>query len=171
MGMQKVIVSGIGVGVFSYIVVAVSGFLLFLDECEDNILTNDFSGAPEMVAAQVLFTLAMILAVPLFINVMRRNVLSLCANGKGSVDVWWQHVLVTALILGVNVGIAIAVPNFSTIFGFVGSTVNPITGYLLPTFFVWTLLREKAKAGTKMKAIRYGSLIMAIVVEGMCLTS
>jgi len=168
--MQKVIISGVGVGFCSYVVAAASGFLLFLDECEDNILLNDFNGAPELVVVQVLFTLAMILAVPIFVNVMRRNVLNLL-SGQGSVKSRLKHVLVTALILSVNVAIAIAVPNFSDVFGFIGSTVNPITGYVLPTYFVWTILRKRAQHDVKLKCIRYGALVMAVIVELMCLTS
>merc|ERR1712013_384280 len=168
--MQKVIISGVGIGVLSYIVAAASGFLLFLDECEDNILLNDFNNAPELVVVQVLFTMGMILAVPVFVNVMRRNVLNLL-TGKASVKSLWKHMLVTFLILSANVSIAIAVPNFSVIFGFIGSTVNPITGYVLPTFFVWTVLRERAKTDSKLRCIRYGSLAMAVVVELMCLAS
>ena len=86
--MQRVVASGVSIGISSDIVAASSGFLRVLDLCKDNILINDFEGAPELILVQVLFTLAMILAVPIFINVMRQNVINMIWS-KNHFELWW----------------------------------------------------------------------------------
>jgi len=67
----------LALSVTAYTIAASSGFLLLLDDTPDSILDHDFAGKPHMQVAKVLFAVAMILAVPTFVNCIRSTIMDM----------------------------------------------------------------------------------------------
>lgn len=54
------------------------------------------------------------------------------------------------------------------VFGFIGCTTNPVTGYILPTYFVWRLVPEDH---TQHRGIKILALLMVVVVSSISVGS
>merc|ERR1712174_133680 len=101
----------------------------------------------------------MILAVPVFANSIREKINEMIWRKKQINTV--PHILVTFGIVIVCLSVSVSVKDISKIMRFIGSTTNPITGYVLPTYFVWKLI---PKRDNKYKIIKMISIIMVIIV-------
>merc|ERR1712228_517155 len=111
----------------------------------------------DITIASIMFTVAMVLAVPCFINSIRAKIYELILEKKDKKISTFNHVCVTFGIVSFCVLISVSVTDISTIMGFLGSTTNPITGYVLPTYFVWKMTR-----GDEHEYIKWFSVIMVI---------
>ena len=139
--MQKVFRYALSISISLYIIAGASAFLVFLNETCGNILLNDFKKSPEIVIASCIFTTAMVLATPVFVNAIRENLNDMIWKRKQIPLI--PHVLVTFVIVLVCVLVSVVVTDIATVFGFIGCTTNPITGYILPTYFVWRLVPKE----------------------------
>merc|ERR1712129_39993 len=117
-----------------------------------------------MGVASIMFTVAMILAVPCFINSIRAKIYELIFKGKADKKIpTCNHVLVTFGVLAFCVLISISIQNISLIMGFLGSTTNPITGYVLPTYFVMKMTKKKEHQ--TMKIISMIMVVFVVIVS------
>eukprot|EP00485_Elphidium_margaritaceum_P011764 CAMPEP_0202693038 /NCGR_PEP_ID=MMETSP1385-20130828/7258_1 /ASSEMBLY_ACC=CAM_ASM_000861 /TAXON_ID=933848 /ORGANISM="Elphidium margaritaceum" /LENGTH=504 /DNA_ID=CAMNT_0049348665 /DNA_START=22 /DNA_END=1536 /DNA_ORIENTATION=+ len=164
--MQRVIKYALSISVSLYIISGSFAFLTFLNGTCGNILLNDFHTSPEMVAAAILFTVSMVLATPVFINAIRENINDMIWRKKQIPLI--PHILVTFAICAVCVTISVLVSDIATVFGLIGCTTNPITGYILPTFFVWKLV---PKHDQQHRTIKILSLVMVLIVAVISLLS
>eukprot|EP01083_Nonionella_stella_P027747 76433_1 len=164
--MQKVFRRALSISVSLYIIAGSSAFLIFLNETCGNILLNDFHSSPEIVVASCIFTIAMVLATPVFVNAIRENINDMIWKKKQIALI--PHVMVTFGICLLCVLVSVAVTDIATVFGFIGCTTNPITGYVLPTYFVWKLVPDKDVQHRRIKII---SLVMVVVVVSVSLGS
>ena len=164
--MQKVFRYALLISVSLYIVAGSSAFLIFLQETCGNILLNDFHSSPEIVIASIIFTIAMVLATPVFINAIRENINDMIWKKKQIPLI--PHIFVTFGICLLCVMVSVVVTDIATVFGFIGCTTNPITGYILPTLFVYRLV---PKHETKHNLIKRLALIMIIIVSLISLGS
>merc|ERR1719464_2362948 len=98
-----------------YLVAGSCAFLIFLEETQGNILLNDFRKSTDILVASVMFTVAMILAVPCFINSIRAKIYELIFKGKDKKISTFNHVLVTFGVLAFCVLISISITNISII--------------------------------------------------------
>merc|ERR1712228_4687 len=130
---------------------------VFLEETQGNILLNDFKNSTDIMIASIMFTVAMVLAVPCFINSIRTKIYELIVNKSDKKISTFSHVLVTFGIVSFCVLISVSVTDIAVIMGFLGSTTNPITGYVLPTYFVWKMTKND-----QHKYIKIISIIMVI---------
>lgn len=164
--MQKVFKYALIISITLYIIAGSFAFLIFLSETCGNILLNDFKTSPEMVVACIIFTIAMILATPVFINAIRENINDMIWKKKQIPTI--PHFCVTFGITLICVLISVVVSDIATVFGFIGCTTNPITGYILPTYFVWKLVPNEHTQHNLIKRI---ALIMIIIVSLISLGS
>merc|ERR1719458_1221112 len=114
-----------------------------------------------------MFTVAMVLAVPVFINSIRENINDMVWKEKQIKTI--PHFLVTFGIVTVCLSVSVSVTDISKIMGFIGCTTNPITGYILPTYFVWKLANNDKD--NKYKVIKIISIIMVFIVVSVSLGS
>merc|ERR1712176_903990 len=164
--MNTVFKYALSISVTLYIVAGSSAFLIFLEETDGNILLNDFDKSPDILIASIMFTVAMVLAAPVFVNSIREKINDMIWGKKQINTV--PHILVTFGIVIVCLSVSVSVKDISKIMGFIGSTTNPITGYVLPTYFVWKLI---PKRDNKYKIIKMISIIMVIIVISVSLGS
>merc|ERR1712187_855823 len=164
--MQRVFRYALSISISLYIVAGSSAFLIFLGQTCGNILLNDFNKSVEIVIASIIFTIAMILATPVFVNAIRENINDMVWNKKQIPLL--PHVIVTFLIVLVCVLVSVVVTDIATVFGFIGCTTNPITGYVLPTLFVWKLV---PKSHVKHRNIKIMSILMVVIVVGISVSS
>ena len=101
----------------------------------------------------------MILATPVFVNAIRENINDMLWKKK-QIPLM-PHVIVTFVIVLVCVLVSVVVTDIATVFGFIGCTTNPITGYVLPTYFVWKLVPKQDRQYQRIKIM---SVIMVVIV-------
>ena len=59
----------------------------------------------------------------------------------------------TLVLILINMGLAIAIPNIGDAMTLVGSTINPIIGFILPVIFYWPQIKDQPwYSSEKMKA-------------------
>eukprot|EP01084_Bolivina_argentea_P313349 542631_1 len=95
--MQKVFRYALSISVSLYIVASSSAFLIFLQETCGNILLNQFHESIEMIIASIIFTIAMILATPVFVNAIRENINDMIWKKKQIPLI--PHIIVTFVIV------------------------------------------------------------------------
>jgi len=164
--MKQVFKHALSISVSLYLVAGSCAFLIFLEETQGNILLNDFRKSTDITIASIMFTVAMVLAVPCFINSIRAKIYELILEKKDKKISTFNHVCVTFGIVSFCVLISVSVTDISTIMGFLGSTTNPITGYVLPTYFVWKMTK-----GEEHKYIKWFSVFMNIFVVAVSIGS
>jgi amino acid permease len=54
-----------------------------------------------------------------------------------------QNLMVTLILITINCVMALFIPNIGAAMTLVGSSINPIIGFILPVVFYWKLLKEK----------------------------
>jgi len=192
--MNKVFKRSLMIGFVMYIIAGSSGFLIFLENTNGNILLNNFKKSPDILVASFMFTVAMILAAPAFVNSIREKIYGLlwryggynietklfvdcekcsdsgtpnkCSvcNGRGDIVKTSIHALITFGIVAICISISVSVTDIATIIGWIGSTTNPITGYVLPTYFVWKLVPTTDIQSKSIGNYLFISAIMVFVV-------
>lgn len=78
---------------------------------------------------------AIICAAPLCVLPSKDTVEELLYKDAGmskKVNLMW-----TFILIGINLGIAISIPNIGAAMTLVGSTINPIIGFIMPVIFYW----------------------------------
>jgi len=138
---NKVFKYALSISVCLYTVAGSFGFLIFLDDADGNVLLNDFNKSPDILIASIMFTVSMILAVPVFIHTIREKINDIIWKKKRIHMI--PHILVTFGIVIVCLSVSVAVKDIAKIMGFIGSTTFPITGYILPTYFAWKSIPKK----------------------------
>merc|ERR1711933_491071 len=140
--MKQVFKHALAISCSLYLVAGSCAFLIFLEDTKGHILLNDFKKSTDIIIASIMFTVAMVLAVPCFINSIRSKVYELVLQNKKKKVSTFNHVIVTFSIVSFCVLISVSVTDIAVAMGFLGSTTNPITGYVLPTYFVWKMANK-----------------------------
>eukprot|EP01084_Bolivina_argentea_P201198 343959_1 len=143
-----------------YFIVGSSGFLLFLHKTCGNILLNDFNYSKKLMISSIVFTIAIILSIPLHINVLRENINDIIWKQK-QVSLY-KHIFVTVLILLFCTLIAIFVRDIALIFGFIGSTTMPTVAFILPTYFFCKLMPKEYNQ--KYRKIKCISILICVIM-------
>lgn len=78
---------------------------------------------------------AVICAAPLCVLPAKDTVEELCFGGQ--VMSRRENFIVTLAVVLVNLTLAIVVPNIGSAMTLVGSTINPVIGFIMPVFFYW----------------------------------
>jgi len=77
-----------------------------------------------------------------------------------------MNLMWTLVLILINMGFAIAIPNIGDAMTLVGSTINPVIGFILPVIFYWPQIKdqpwysvEKVKAYTNVVVITVASIL------------
>ena len=54
-----------------------------------------------------------------------------------------QNLIVTFILITINCTLALFIPNIGAAMTLVGSSINPVIGFILPVVFYWKLLEGK----------------------------
>lgn len=83
---------------------------------------------------------AVICAAPLCVLPSKDTIEELLYKDKGmtkKMNILWTFVLIL-----INMGLAIAIPNIGAAMTLVGSTINPVIGFILPVIFYWPQIKD-----------------------------
>jgi len=131
--MHKVMRTGLSFAWFLYILVGAFGFLTFRHATDGNILTNDFHHDAVVVIGAIGMVVSVTFTIPLFIHAFRYNFSSLVMQTDYLETK--QHFTITLVCMALVTAIAAFVSDISTVFGILGSTVNPTICFILPGIF------------------------------------
>jgi len=186
--MLRVILGGVFLSFALYITVGVFGYLSFGPAIKDNILLNystDSKANPEVLIGKLMICSAVILGYPMSSWVMRNSFEQIYFYYKAKraryqkldredTDTlvtqtvsWRQNLLETAVILGVSVIIAMAIPQINTVFGLVGSTSSVTLNFIVPGLMYIKLLKKHPSKGSPVKRVGAMTLVVFGVVVGI----
>eukprot|EP00467_Chlorarachnion_reptans_P008664 CAMPEP_0114499168 /NCGR_PEP_ID=MMETSP0109-20121206/7271_1 /TAXON_ID=29199 /ORGANISM="Chlorarachnion reptans, Strain CCCM449" /LENGTH=445 /DNA_ID=CAMNT_0001676713 /DNA_START=200 /DNA_END=1537 /DNA_ORIENTATION=+ len=184
--MQFVVSSSTGICLAVYIVVGVSGYMLFMDDTQPNILVNfwtDKRRAPDgfVSLAFIAISLAVSLSFPLVCHGARNSLKKLCCSnpymnsediesgvvlryllpcvGDADENGWLNNFLVTSLIIFISFVVGLYIPDIGVIFAFMGSTVGVCFVYILPGLFyikVHQMEEDRRAKGNEIKHMPNG---------------
>lgn len=158
---DSVFVSALSIANLVYLTAGASAFFLLFEDTQSNVLLSDFGEAPEVILAMIMFAVSMVLAVPVFVNILRENLEGMLWGERSLPFV--VRVILSMLICALCAGVTAMFSDISTLFGLMGSTTNPVTGYLLPTYFVWHITPTQSK-WRKWILLKYASLAMSVTI-------
>jgi len=144
--MQTVVRSSTGICLAVYVIVGTTGYLLFMDDTQPNILVNfwvDRSQPPNMFVATAFaaISLAVSFSFPLVCHGARNSVKKLFFASRfqkiedGGVAENIGHIAITVAIVLLSLFVGLCVPDIGVVFAFMGSTVGVCFVYILPALF------------------------------------
>lgn len=168
--MGKVIAAGSSVAVAFYILVGIFGYAVFAQNpvalCSKNILTADSDAFKNNLVIQVgnfALLFSVMAAAPLCVLPSKDTVEELFYKEKGMTSK--QNFFVTLALVSVNCVLALFVPSIGDAMTLVGSTINPIIGFILPVIFYWDQIKEKSIFSIeKMTGIANCAVIIGVSV-------
>jgi len=160
---DKVFVSSLTISMTMYMAAGSAAFLLLFEDTKGNVLQSDFGEAPEILMASLIFAVSMLLAVPVFVNVLRENLMDIISLKTANTSTSWK-VALTIMICAICAAVTALCGDVSTVFGIMGSTTNPVTGYFLPTYFVWKMVPEQEAGNRSLRRLKWSSLVMSAVI-------
>ena len=163
--MYKILRRSIATAATVYVLAAVSGYLLFLEDTKGNILLNDFHHSPPIVAAGIGMAVTVMLAAPLIAHGFKGEVELLLFDGKQ--PSYLRHVLTISLLFAVATGVAVSVGNLATVLSFLGATVNPIMCFVIPTYVFCALVPNTPL----YKAQKIIAVAICVAIVGACVAS
>ena len=174
--MAKVISSGSSVAVLFYILVGVFGYACFASTksgvnqlynlCNGNILQADFNSSIPIQIGNFSLLFSVMAAAPLCVLPSKDTIEELFYKEKGMTKT--QNFLVTFILVTVNCVLALSFDGISTAMTFVGSSINPIIGFILPVVFYWPTIKDKPLF-SKDKLLAISTFIFITVVSVLSL--
>lgn len=79
-----------------------------------------------------------------------------------------QNLAVTFLLVTVNLVLALFIGTIGDAMTLVGSTINPIIGFILPCVFYWPFIKKEA-GHTKDKVMMFVTVIIIVVASVLSL--
>ena len=114
--------------------------------------------------ASVLFTIALIASCPVIVHSIRGKI-NVIFLEKRKETALIPHILVTLVICTLGVVASVLVPDLSTVFVIAGTTSYPISAFVLPTYFVWTLVPKQQAQHRAIKVMSLGVLAVVAAVS------
>jgi len=143
--MAKVVGGGSAVAVLFYVMVGVFGYATFANDpnqlCTKNILEADYQGNNAIQVGNFALLIAVMTASPLVVLPSKDTVEELWYKEKGMTK--GQNFIVTLVLVIVNCVMALFIPNIGAAMTLVGSSINPIIGFILPVVFYWKVIKDK----------------------------
>lgn len=168
--MSKVVASGSAVAVLFYIIVGIFGYATFAQPSKEPELCTDknilmaasYKNSIPIQIGTFSLLFAVICAAPLCVLPSKDTIEELLYKDKGMSKI--QNFIWTFVLVAINMGIAILIPNIGDAMTLVGSTINPIIGFIMPVIFYWPQIKDEPWYGPeKMKA--YLNCVVITVVS------
>lgn len=132
--MQKVTNYSLALAVVVYMLAGVAGYVAFRSRVQSDVLKSFAEALPNssvVLAAQVAFSLSVMLTVPL-INFPARKVIEMTVFA-GKPFSWPRHVVLGTMTLGMALFAALKVPDIKNVFGAVGATTSVALIFVFPS--------------------------------------
>ena len=146
--MSKVVGWGSTVAVIFYVMVGVFGYAMFADPqylsqlCTKNILDPEqFTGNRTIMVGHFALLFSVICAAPLCVLPQKDTIEELFFKPKKMTTS--QNFFVTLVLVIINGALGILIENIGQAMTIVGSTINPVIGFIFPVIFYWTLIKDK----------------------------
>ena len=170
--MAKVIAVGSSVAVLFYCMVGVFGYATFVYDlgqlCSKNILQADFQGSIPIQLGNFALLFSVICAAPLCVLPSKDTVEELFYKEQRDGMTKGQNLMVTFVLIVINCTLALFIPNIGAAMTLVGSSINPVIGFILPVVFYWKLLEGKPWYNIeKIKGVL--NIVVIVVVSVMSL--
>ena len=162
--MHKVIRRSLYFSVTMYLIVAIFGYLTFMDKTCGNILINNFKQHPQVIIGAIGIAISCQFTLINCVYAFREN-FTVFFFDKVQVKTI-PHIIITFIVIACACGIAITVSNLATVLGFLGSTTNPSVAYFLPNIFFIKLVPKGLAFKRKIIA-----LLMTIILIGLSFAS
>ena len=83
---------------------------------------------------------AVICAAPLCVLPSKDTIEELLYKDDGMTN--RKNFIWTFVLIFINMGLAIAIPNIGDAMTLVGSTINPVIGFIIPVIFIWPQIKD-----------------------------
>lgn len=143
--MFKVITYGSLIAVFCFSLVGFFGYATFVQDqgqlCTKNILeAESYNQSKIMQVAHFALLFSVIASIPIAMIPSKDSIEELVFKEKGMNKS--QNVLITFLLITMNCCMALFVPDIGSAITLVGSTINPIIGFILPVVLYWPYIKR-----------------------------
>ena len=115
----------------AYLLIGIFGYLRFLDETTDNILTN-FEKDTLMDIIKLDYLIIVIFSYPMM-SLPFRKVFSLILFKTP--EKWWRRAIIVLWLVGLTYILAISIPSISFVFGIIGATAGQLIISIYPALF------------------------------------
>eukprot|EP01084_Bolivina_argentea_P026041 48398_1 len=145
-----------------YILIACFGFFLFLDDVCGNVLLNDFKRKNDIIIASCGVAISCICTSPLHTYNFRRTLAVILWNETPEQLSLIKHFLIAVVFVSLNVVVGLYIKSITVVFGWLGATMYPFMGYILPAIFFCKMVPVEKYIIRKFIAILQ-AVIMAII--------
>ncbi|XP_061599947.1 probable sodium-coupled neutral amino acid transporter 6 [Cololabis saira] len=145
--MQNIANISIGLSFLLYFISALFGYLTFYSHVDSELLLGYDAYLPRdimVMTVRLAILLSVLLTVPL-IHFPARKAVILLLYGRREFS-WLIHIISTLSILSVVLMLAIFVPDISTVFGVVGSTMSSCLLFVFPGIFYLKINTERLRS-------------------------
>ncbi|XP_019737295.1 putative sodium-coupled neutral amino acid transporter 6 [Hippocampus comes] len=152
--MQNVTNVGISLSFLLYLVSALFGYLTFYAHVDSELLLSYDVYIPRdimVMTVRLAILISVLLTIPL-IHFPARKAVTLLLRGNSPFS-WPTHIIVTVVILGLVVMLAIFVPDIRNVFGVVGSTTSSCLLFVFPGLFYLRIARQPLKSFDSIGAV------------------
>lgn len=158
----KVMKRSIGIAVLLYVLLGFFVYFTFGKKTKSNFLINNYRQAPLMVFGSLAFSVAIVVTIPLFIQTLRKNVVTFLA-GRSTTLNNWQHYGLSIFLVGMVLLVAVSAGNVAQVLKVLGATTNPIICFVLPTIYLLQLA-PREYFGQKVLACLLSTVICCVSV-------
>eukprot|EP00743_Colponemidia_sp_Colp-15_P003816 GILK01004116.1.p1 GENE.GILK01004116.1~~GILK01004116.1.p1 ORF type:complete len:562 (+),score=86.08 GILK01004116.1:152-1687(+) len=151
--MTKVARRASGISLFVYVGMGVFGYLMFNKSTQGNILDNFKGDIPSdlmVMFAEIAMVFTLLLAFPLNIFPCRYTIDIMLFLGKPPSRI--RFILLTVLVVGAALALAIAVPGINVVFELLGGTSSAFVCFILPGLFYLRLRKGPWYSRQKLPA-------------------
>ncbi|XP_038984092.1 amino acid transporter AVT6E [Phoenix dactylifera] len=153
-----------------YASTAISGYLLFGDDTESDVLTNfdkDLGikfGSVLNFVVRIGYVLHLLLVFPVIHFSLRQTVDALVFSGSAT-ESRKKMLALTAVLLGIIYLGSTTIPNIWVAFKFTGATTGPLLGFIFPCLIALRLDKQGKNLGLGEKFLSWMMLVWAVVLS------
>jgi len=169
--MSKVLLIGSSVLVILFCFVGIFGYATFVNSpgelCTKNILDNNYyEGIKQMQVSNFTMLFSVISSFPLCILPSKDSIEELFMNGRRLSKK--DNIIITFCLVLMNCGLALFIPSIGEAMTLVGSSINPLIGFIIPILFYQKQIQNEPWH-SKNKLFSYFVIFLIVSVSGLSL--
>ena len=135
---------------------------------DKNILEADFGGSIPIRVGNFALLFSVMAAAPLCVLPSKDTIEELFFKDQVDGMSTKQNFFATLGLVIVNSALALVIPNIGSAMTLVGSSINPIIGFILPVVLYWPQIKEKSLCSID-KLLAIGNIVFIAVVSTLSL--
>ena len=172
--MNKVLWKANSIAVACYLLVGISGYLVFADRAEEqlldesrskNILEADFGDSKLIQVSRYFILVAVIAAAPLAV-LPAKYAWEALRHGTDVEMGKRENIFVSAMMVIFCYALALLLPNVGSVIAVTGATVNPFIGFIFPIMFYLNLDPEPKNSYSKLAAKAILAFVSVVSILG-----